>query len=305
MIQFTKLTDETIRQIITQFKVGTVQSWEMLYGGAENTNHVLTTTKGKYVLTICERKTVEETIILAKLLNHLKKHQFATTQITPNKKGAIVSFYQDKPLLLKSYIEGRVDPIIENDLLVKIGKSMAQLHQIPAPDYLPTQYSYGQQVFHQLYHAKIRHPFVDWLQKMHTHIKEKLHPDLPKALIHGDIFDSNVVIAVNETPVIMDFEESCYYYRVYDLGMAIIGLCKENGLINWVKAKLLVQGYQRELPLLNIERNYLKDFIVYAATATAFWRFRQFNILAPSEQYKDTYQEMMKVAEQAKHANWH
>lgn len=304
MILFTKLNDETIRQIITQFEVGTIQSWEMLYGGAENTNHVLTTNKGKYVLTICERKTVEETTILANLLNHLKKYQFATTKIIPNKKGEIVSFYKNKPTLLKSYIEGRVDTIIDNDLLMKIGKSMAQLHQIPAPDYLPTQYSYGQQAFDQVYHHKIQHLFVNWLKEMHVYILDKLHPDLPKALIHGDVFDSNVVISTNETPVMMDFEESCNYYRIYDLGMAIVGLCKENDLINWEKATSLVRGYQATTSLLPLERNSLKDFVVYAATATAFWRFRQFNILVPTEEYKNTYQAMVKVAEQAKDSSW-
>lgn len=304
MTLFTKLTDKIIRQIITQFEVGTIQNWEMLYGGAENTNHVLTTNKGKYVLTICERKTIEETTVLANLLKHLENHQFATTQIIPNKYGKIVSFYKNKPILLKSYIEGRVDTIINNNLLLKIGESMAQLHQIPAPDYLPIQYSYGQQAFAQLYDKKIQHPFINWLKEMHAYILDKLHPDLPKALIHGDVFDSNVIIATNETPVMMDFEESCNYYRIYDLGMAIVGLCKEKELINWEKATSLVQGYQSTTPLLTVERKSLKDFIVYAATATAFWRFRQFNILAPTEKYKDTYQAMVKIAEQAKSSSW-
>ncbi len=304
MTLYTKLTDEIIHQIITQFEVGTVQHWKILHGGSANTNHVLTTSKGKYVLTICERKTIEETTVLANLLKYLKTHQFTTTQIMPNKKGEIVSFYKNKPILLKSYIEGRVDTIIDNDLLIKIGKSIAQLHQIPTPDYLPTQFSYGQQNFAALYIQKIQHPFINWLKEMHQYILSKLNDDLPRALIHGDVFDSNVVISTNETPVIMDFEESCYYYRVYDLGMAIVGLCKENDLINWEKATLLIQGYQATKPLLLLERNALKDFVVYAATATAFWRFRQFNIIAPNETYKNTYQVMVKVAEQAKNTSW-
>jgi len=174
------------------------------------------------------------------------------------------------------------------------------LHQIPAPDYLPKQFSYGQQVFHQLKEQKITHSFVNWLDNQHQNILLKLAPNLPKALIHGDIFDNNVVISPNETPIIMDFEEACYYYRVYDLGMAIVGLCQEKGLINWAKAKLLIEGYQSILTLIPLERNCLKDFIVYAATATAFWRFRQFNILAPMEANKNTYQAMVTIAEQAK-----
>ena len=304
MALYTKLNDEAIRQLITQFDIGILQHWKILHGGVENTNHYLKTNKGQYVLTICERKTVAATTALAKLLKHLEQHQFDTTKIIPNQKGALLSFYQEKPILLKSYIEGRVEENIANDLLIKIGSSIAQLHLIPPPKFLPKEYSYGQQVFTQLFEQKIAHPFVKWLNKQHQHILDKLHPDLPKALIHGDVFDSNVVISPNEIPIIMDFEEACYYYRIYDLGMAIIGLCQENGLINWTKADFLIQGYQAKTSLIPLERNYLKDFIVYAATATAFWRFRQFNILAPMEAYKDTYQIMVDIAEQVKNTDY-
>lgn len=304
MTLYTKLNDEIINQLITQFDVGIVQDWKILHGGAENTNHYLKTNKGQYVLTICERKTVAETTALAKLLKHLEQHQFDTTKIIPNQKGTLLSFYQDKPILLKSYIEGRVEENIANDLLIKIGNSIAQLHLIPAPAYLPKEYSYGQQAFPQLTEQRINHPFVEWLNNQHQNILGKLHSDLPKAFIHGDVFDSNVVISANETPIIMDFEEACYYYRIYDLGMAIVGLCQENGLINWAKANLLIQGYQSTIALIPLERNYLKDFIIYAATATAFWRFRQFNILAPMEAYKNTYQAMLNIAEQTKNTSF-
>ncbi len=304
MALYTKLNDKIIRQIILQFDIGTIQNWKILQGGSANTNHYLRTSKDQYVLTICERKTEAQTTILANFLKYLEAHQFNTTKIIPNKTGKIVSSYQNKPILLKSYIEGKVKENLGNDLLLKIGKRIAQLHLIPTPDYLPTQFSYGQQAFYQLKEQKIKHSFIDWLDNQHQSILRKLPSSLPKALIHGDIFDNNVVISSNETPIIIDFEEACYYYRIYDLSMAIIGLCQENGLINWATAKLLLQGYQSIITLIPLEKSYLKDFIVYAATATAFWRFRQFNILAPMETYKDTYQAMVRIAEQVKNDDY-
>lgn len=304
MALYTKLNDQTIRQITAPFGIGEIKSWKILHGGSENTNHHVHTDKGQFVLTICERKTVEETAILAALLQHLEKHQFETTLILPNAKGELISSYQGKPILLKSFIEGQVQEEIGNELLLKIGQSMAQLHTIPVPEFVPKQYGYGLEVFEQLAEQKITHPFVDWLAVFHQYIKNSLHPDLPKALIHGDIFASNVVIFQNDQPIIMDFEEACYYYRTFDIGMAVVGLCKDKGLINWEKANCLLKGYQEIMPLLSMERNVLKNFVVYAATATAFWRFRQFNIIAPMDAYKDTYQEMVTIAEQAKNTEW-
>lgn len=300
MTLYTKLDDKIIHQITAQYDVGIIQKWKILEGGSENTNHFLQTDRGQFVLTICERKTIEETTILANLLKHLENNHFDTTTIISNKKGNTISFYQDKPVLLKGYIQGNVEENIPNHLLGKIGKSIAQLHQIPAPNDLPTQYSYGHQAFKSIARQKIQHPFVDWLSEMHQFILESLQPEFPKTLIHGDIFPSNIIIAAKETPIIMDFEEACYYYRVYDLGMAIVGLCKEKGIINWQKVNFLLDGYQEEVNLLPLERNSLNHFIVYAATATAFWRFRQFNILVPTTALKDTYLHMVKVADDVK-----
>ena len=96
----------------------------------------------------------------------------------------------------------------------------------------------------------------------------------------------------------MDFEEACYYYRIFDLGMAVVGLCCEQGEIICSKIQALINGYNHVGKLSKIEGDNLKAFIVYAATATAFWRFRQFNVLFPSEELSDSYIEMKNIADQ-------
>lgn len=297
MSLYTKLNDETIRQIAQNFDIESIISWKLLQGGAENTNHLLITKNKKYVLTLCERKTAEETLALAKLLQHLENKEFNSSQIILNKAGSLISFYEHKPVLLKMFIEGDVTEVVNKEIIFKIGQNIAKLHLIPPPDFLPHHFSYGAQTFGQVKNLKSKHPFVIWLDQVHHYIQKNLSPDLPKALIHGDVFPSNVVIAENNEPVLMDFEETCYYYRLFDIGMAITGLCRENGQIEGDKANALIQGYQAITPLLSIEKEKLNAFIVYAATATAFWRFRQFNIYVPKEELKDHYLDMQNVAQ--------
>lgn len=294
MSLYTQLTDQAIRQIAQKYPIEPIISWHLLQGGAENTNHLLLTKKQKYVLTLCERKTVAETTNLANLLQHLEKEGFESSKIIANKKGGSVSLYRGKPILLKDYIAGQVVEKLEEDVIFKIGQQMGKLHQIPVPDFVPTQFSYGQQQFQEL---AIQHPFSEWLAKKHALILENLSPDLPKSLIHGDIFASNVVIAKNNHPIIMDFEEACYYYRLFDMGMAITGICSENGQINPQKMKYLLAGYEGINPLTALEKEKVPIFIIYAATATAFWRFRQFNIYAPLAEMKDRYLEMQSIAD--------
>lgn len=299
MSLYTKLDLKNIQTILQQYNIGELSTYKTLVGGAENTNTLITTRKGKYVLTLCERKTLEETTVLANLLNHLEEYQYPSSILVRNNSGSTVSTFQKKPILLKKYIDGYVEEMPSSDIIKEIGRSIGQLHLLPVPPFLPTQFSYGQQIFFEVTQSNLNLPFVDWLAKKHKFILENCSGDLPKALLHGDVFSSNVVISPTQQPVIMDFEEACHYYRLFDVGMAIVGLCRENGKLIWEKAQELLVGYIEVVPLTPLEKQKVQAFIIYAATATAFWRFRQFNILVPTKSMQDNYLEMQDIANQA------
>ncbi|MEM1123284.1 MAG: homoserine kinase [Bacteroidota bacterium] len=283
--------------MLQSYAVGDLQRWQLLQGGVENTNHLVETPKGSFILTLCERKTVEETQALASLLEHFDKQQFPTSKIFKNRKGQLVSTFQNKPVLLKSFLAGKVVTEPSKEIIHQIGTQMGRLHQVPAPQFLPKQFSYGQQTFHSLYASKTNHPFVGWLRKKHAFVIQNTASNLPKALIHGDIFASNVIVASDGQPTLMDFEEACHYYRVFDLGMAIVGLCSPNGKVDKDKVNTLIEGYETVTPLLSVEKKQLPLFTIYAATATAFWRFRQFNLLVFNEDRKEDYRAMQAIAD--------
>ena len=68
--------------------------------------------------------------------------------------------------------------------------------------------------------------FYKWLKEIQKYIESYISTDLPKALIHSDIFYNNIIVNKDsEKATIMDFEEACYYYRVFDIGMMIVGTC--------------------------------------------------------------------------------
>lgn len=304
MSLYTTLDDSALQEIIQQYEITAIKNWHILNGGTENTNYYLETANKKYVLTICERKTIEETTNLTELLRHLEKSGFSTTKIILTKSNEQLGAYQQKPILLKAYLDGIVLDSFDAITLERLGASIAQLNLIPAPAFLPKQFAYGRQYFSELFETNSNRSFIVWLKKMNDYILDNLDPNLPKALIHGDIFFSNVIVDSSQQPTIMDFEESCHYYRVFELGMAITGLCQKDGLIEANKASSLLRGYQRITPLTPLELKKLKPFIVYAATATAFWRFRQFNILSPNEEYKDSYLAMKRIADQVFNNNF-
>ena len=95
---------------------------------------------------------------------------------------------------------------------------------------------------------------------------------------------------------IIDFEEACRYYNVFDLGMGVLGLCAEGTKVNLAKARALGIGYQKIQSLTEQEKECLQLFSEYAAIATAYWRFWKFNIHTPIAEKSDKHWEMAAIA---------
>jgi homoserine kinase type II len=167
---------------------------------------------------------------------------------------------------------------ISTEMLKQIGTSMAKLHQISAPDFLPKLHPYGVQIFSTVIDKGIDKRYESWLSEQTQFLIDKLPKNLPKGLIHGDVFFDNVLFEDGKIKAIIDFEEACQYYLNFDLGMGILGLCRTNGKIDLTKVNALITGYEQIRLLEPLEKELLPLFIKYAAIATSWWRFWKYNI---------------------------
>ena len=80
-----------------------------------------------------------------------------------------------------------------------------------------------------------------------TALEQHLSPELSQGLIHGDLFFDNVLVKENELRAIIDFEESCHYYKAFDLGMGILGLCTEKRTVALDKIVDLATALRAEI----------------------------------------------------------
>jgi homoserine kinase type II len=296
MPAYTQLNKSLIEDLCFAYSLGKLLSFVILQGGSENTNYRIETEKGTYVLTVCEQKSIEETIGLANLLSHLEANNFITTKIVANEKRQYVQLSEGKPILIKQYLDGIITQNLSENQLIQIGKAIGELHLIPSTGNLPKEFSYGKQIFHELEKPNINDPFIIWIKNMHELITTNTPSTLPKALIHGDIFYNNVIVEGNNIVAIMDFEEACHYYRIFDLGMAIIGCCSNENKIDFNKASYLMKGYRESTILEETEKELLQIYTAYAAAATAFWRFRQYRIRKPEKELENKHLEMQTLA---------
>ncbi len=296
MATYTQLTQSDIQYIADNYNLKVLE-FAPIVGGNGNSSYKLITQKGKYVLTVCDDKTLDEVTVMGKLLELLEQHDFPCTRVLLSVNKDLITMYMDKPVMLKGYIEGQVFECLDTKMLTQFGAEAAKLNQIPTPNYLPKEHPYGRSLFPQVMGLNIDKKYESWLKKQMNDLERDISPDLPRALIHGDLFYDNLLFENTKFNAIIDFEEACHYYRVFELGMAIIGSCVKDTLVDFEKARALVQGYQQISQLEPIEKDSLQMFVQYAATATSYWRFDKYNLDSPEADKANKHWQMVELAE--------
>jgi len=294
MVNYSQLHKTDIQEIITNYKL-TVIDFESIEGGSGNSNYLLHTEQGKFVLTVLEID-LARAISMGKLLLYLEECDFPTTRLCPTVKGDLTTMYLGKPIILKPFIFGQVWKDLDANMLEQAGMAMARLHQIPAPDFLPEVHDYGLEVFSKAIGRNIDPEFEAWLAERRATLKRNIPPGLPRGLIHGDLFYDNIIFEGQNIKAFIDFEGACRYYKVFDLGMGVLGLCVEDTEVNLTKARALVFGYQKIRSLAEQENECLQLFTEYAAIATSYWRFWKFNIHTPIAEKADKHWKMAAIA---------
>ena len=286
MALYARLDKTAVEGLARRFGIGDITAFSVMDGGRENTNYCVETNSGKYVLTLWDQKSLKDATNLASLLVYLTDHGIRTSTVVVPPKEPVVVLHDEKPVMLKRYVEGDVTADLAGSILTQLGEEMARLHEIPAPSYLPKAFPYGRS-----------HNYMEWLSEKHRYLQNRIPQHLPMALIHGDVFFDNMIVQDDQLMAIIDFEEACHYYRGFDLGMAVVGACRDSQGISFEKAGRFIRAYQNKTTLQLVEREFLKAFTVYAAVATSFWRFRQYHLRRPEPQLHNRHVEMQNLAD--------
>ncbi len=298
MAIFTKINNTTVERLISQYSLGLLYDMELLTGGQANSSIKIETESGFYILSICDEKSQSEIKLLTTLLDYLEAHDFPTTRVVKTDAGSSLIAYEEKPVYIKKYIEGKVFDHLDQGKVYQLGEKLAQLHEIPPHRELADQHAYGIECFHEVFQAPLKGDFGLWLKEKTQYLKQTLKLDLPKGFIHGDLFYDNTLYQDETLVAILDFEEACHYYRIFDLGMCAIGACVRDGFFSLELLKALIAGYETVKRLEQAEKEQLQVNAEYAAIATAFWRFRQYHVRNPEKEKADAHLEMKLLAGQ-------
>jgi len=296
MARLTILEKHELEKLAARFGISELEGTSTIPGGTANSSFLIQSPKQKYVLTVCNDKNFREIAQLTGLLNALENERFPTSRLRPTLNGVLFGEYRGLPIILKEYIEGSCPLNPTPTMAWKIGKALGNLHHIAFDGDIPNEHPYGLSHFSDVTESGINHQFIPWLSEQVDYLSQHINTTLPKSIIHGDAFFDNMIFQGENLTALIDFEEACRYYSVFDLGMCIVGTCAEDSEIDVVRLTALFKGYQTVRLLTPEELDQVLLFIQYAATATAFWRFRQYHMHHPDKNRKHKHDEMVALS---------
>ncbi|MGH7962677.1 MAG: homoserine kinase [Candidatus Binatia bacterium] len=260
MAVYTVLDRKTLGSLVKPYGLGKLFKATGIPAGSVNTHYLLETSKGKFFLKIDEVKSEAEARRELDLLLFLHTSGFPCPKPCADHQGHYLHTYGGKIVSVSPYLSGRA--FLEAELtlahLEQAGRALATLHLIGQGYTQEIENRFRFERVRALYEEvkaqlpPYRRHLVHILDDEVSYQQEFLEDNLPKGVIHGDLFADNLLFRRGKLVGVVDFEAACHGKFVYDLATAVNALCYIEGSYVIERFEALLGGYQgvRTLPLV-------------------------------------------------------
>ena len=292
MAVYTKLNKENIEEILAGYTIGWLKEFKGIEDGIENTNYFILADNKKYILTIYEKRVKAQDLpFFSDLMTGLHKEKFKCPVPIKNKNSKTISSYKNKNLMIVSFLDGGAKNILSPSNCKSLGQEVARMHLITKNFKIQRQndLSIGswRKIFEQVKDKCINiHKDLPKLIESNLIDVEKNWPkDLPKGIIHADLFSDNIFFKDDKFNGIIDFYFSCNDFYAFEIAICFNALCfdgsKDNLSFNVTKAKNFMRGYSQLRKLNDNEKKNIK--VLSQGSALRFLLTRVFDTINPVE----------------------
>jgi homoserine kinase type II len=311
MAVYTVLDQHDIEAIITPFGIGPVLQFEGAADGIENTTYFITTDHSQsladeltadeqhYVLTIFEELEAQSLDFYVSVIASLESQGLPVPAPLRDYNGNYTQTVQGKPALLFPKAEGSHPGQLTLEQCREIGGFLARMHRVSRTLDLDNP---GNRSFDWL--KQLSQKVMDQLDEKEQQLLsqeishfEAVPDNLPRGVIHNDLFRDNTLFLDNQLNAVIDFYNAGNGLLLSDLAIVVNDWCSEpDGSINPERYQAVVEAYHTERPFVAAEQTYWND--VLRISATRFWVSRLAAQLVPKQshrtgslvQYKDPSQ---------------
>jgi homoserine kinase type II len=257
MAVYTEISDEELQAFAASYAIGDVVGCKGIAEGVENSNYLLQTTQGPFILTLYERRVhAADLPFFLGLMEHLSRSGVKCPVPVKDRSGEALRALCGRPAAIVSFLQGMWPRRIAPWHCGELGKALAEMHLAGTSYDLRRDNALSLAGWRQLY-ERVGEAAEKVETGLHADLGRELamlekhwpvlapNPALPAGVIHADLFPDNVFFLDNACSGIIDFYFACIDFLAYDLAICLNAWCFEpTGEFNITKAQRLLASYQ-------------------------------------------------------------
>lgn len=257
MAVYTEVADDELAAFVAGYDIGRVVSIKGIAEGVENTNYLLDAERGRFILTLYEKRVNREDLpFFLALLEYLSRAGLTCPLPVRNRAGTALGELSARPAAIVTFLDGVSTRKPDAGHCEAVGRTLAALHlagqsfpmhranALGPPGWLPLFNRFkadGDKISPGL-SATIEAELAALLPAWPT--------ALPKGVIHADLFPDNVFFFDGRLSGIIDFYFACTDWLAYDVAICLNSWCFEADMsFNVTKGRALLAAYHSVRPL--------------------------------------------------------
>ncbi|MBK9161601.1 MAG: homoserine kinase [Nitrosomonadales bacterium] len=285
MAVFTRVSEAELTAWLDDYSLGRLLDLQPIASGIENTNYFVTTSNGRFVLTLFEKLGENELPFYLSLMSHLSRHGIPCPSPVANRHNRFLGMLNGKPACIVSRLTG--DSVAEPNLAqcTAIGTMLGQMH-IAGQSFSQIMLNPRGAAWRAATAARVR-PFLSNDQAALLDKEVSLHSQqsrfvLPQGVIHADLFRDNVLLEEDRVGGLVDFYFACSDALLYDVAITVNDWCvRADGTLDTDRSLVFLRAYHVVRPLQEAERKAWP--LMLRLAALRFWLSRLFDLHLPRD----------------------
>jgi homoserine kinase type II len=261
MAVYTDIGFDDLAAMLAAYDVGAPRAFKGIAEGVENSNYLLQTDQGRFILTLYEKRvSAADLPFFLSLLEHLAKKGIACPQPLRTRDGAQSTLIKDRPAALLTFLDGLSVDRPRASHCAAAGAALAQVHHAGADFAKRRTNSLSVTGWHRLVKSigaradHVEDGLADLVASNLAALEDSWPAGLPTGVIHADLFPDNVLFMGQRISGLIDFYFACDDFYAYDLAVTINAWCFEpGGRFSRARSQSLIAAYARERPLSSQE----------------------------------------------------